>query len=82
VEVDFQYSEVVATAAMLREEICETLVFIITEFHAYKALVLVFLCEINRLHNHITIFTEQFCQVFSTCVKEVVGMHQYIFCFI
>jgi hypothetical protein len=30
---------------MLRDEISETLVFIITEFHAYKALVLVFLCE-------------------------------------
>jgi len=42
VEVGFQCSEVVATAAMLREEISETLVFIITEFHAYKALTAVF----------------------------------------
>jgi len=69
VEVGFQCSEVVATAAMLREEISETLVCLITEFHAYKALVLVFLCAINRLYNHIVIFTELLCQVFSLYVK-------------
>jgi len=55
VEVDYQCSEVVATAAMLREEISETLVFIITEFHAYKTRILVFLCAINRLHNRTAI---------------------------
>jgi hypothetical protein len=69
VEVGFQCSEIVATVAMLREEISETLVFLITEFHAYKALVLVFLCAINRLYNHIAMFTEHLCQVFSLRVK-------------
>lgn len=68
-EVGFQCSEVVATAAMLREEISETLVFLITEFHAYKAIVVVFLCTLNRLYNHIAIFTEHLCQVFSFYVK-------------